>query len=99
MTPDGWCPFNEELVMKFLVFPTPIGLYTFNLGVKEVFNMSLGYKENVVNISPIIHEIDPHEFVKIINETNIIFGTTNKNRDRAPNIGKNKFEWCHRPMM
>ena len=43
--------------MKFLVFPTPIG-------VKEVFDMSLGNKENVVNINPIIHEIDPHEFVK-----------------------------------
>jgi hypothetical protein len=57
MTHDGWCTFNEELVMKFLVFPTPIG-------VKEVFDMSLGNKENVVNINPIIHEIDPHEFVK-----------------------------------
>jgi hypothetical protein len=33
--------FSEELFMEFFIFPTLIGLHTFSLDVKEVFNKSL----------------------------------------------------------
>jgi hypothetical protein len=40
----------------------------------------------------IVHEIDQRKFAKVINEADIVFVTTNKNRSRAPNITENELE-------
>jgi hypothetical protein len=59
--------------------PTPIRLHTLNFYVKKMLNMSLKLHKDTLCLRSIMHEIDPCEFAKIINEPNIIFVTTNRN--------------------
>jgi hypothetical protein len=74
-----------------LIFPTPIGLNTFDLGVKEVLNVCLKLEENALNINSINHKMNPCKFCKVINKINVIFITINKNWSRTPNIRMNEF--------
>jgi len=55
---------GKILIVEFLIFPTLIGLNTFNLRVKEPFNMSLKLHEDALSISSVIHEINPFNLLK-----------------------------------
>jgi hypothetical protein len=54
-TGDVMCyaKWSEELIVKFLIFPTPIRLNTFNFCVKEPLNMSLELHEDALSISSV----------------------------------------------
>jgi hypothetical protein len=84
---------SEKLIVKFLVFPIPIGLNTLNFGVKESLNMFLELEKDALSIDSINHKINPCEFCKVINKTDIILITTNTNWSGAPNIRMNNFKW------
>jgi hypothetical protein len=45
----------KEGVVNFLIFPTPIGLNTFDLSVNETLYMSLKFHEDMRSISTGMH--------------------------------------------
>jgi hypothetical protein len=84
------CQEIEKLAMKFLIFPTPVRLHTLNFRVKESFYVSLELGKDLLCFSAIMHEVNLHEFTKIINENDIVFITTNRDWGRTPDIRKNE---------
>jgi hypothetical protein len=88
----GNAKLEEKLMVKFLIFPTPVRLDTFNFSVEEALHMHLKEHKNVLCISSVIHKINPCEFAKVINKANVILKSTNKSGRRTPNIGKDKLK-------
>jgi hypothetical protein len=86
------------LVMKFLIFPTPIRFHTVNFCVKETLNMRLKLHKNVLSFKTVMHKINPCELDKIINKAYIIFVATNRYWGRPPNIRKYEFKQFGRAM-
>jgi hypothetical protein len=80
----------QEIFVKTTIFPTPIRLNTFNFCVKEKFSMFLETKKSVFNLGFSMKKVGPSEFCEIVNETNIIFESTNRRNCRTPNIGINE---------
>jgi hypothetical protein len=69
---------SKKLAMKFLIFPTPVRLHTLNFCVKELFYVSLELGKDLLCFSAIMHEVNPRELTEIINETDVVFITTNR---------------------
>jgi hypothetical protein len=69
----------KKLIVKFLVFPAPIGLNTSNFGVKESLNMFLKLEKDALRLGSIDHKINLCEFRKVINKTDTILITINRN--------------------
>jgi hypothetical protein len=95
---DGQCQRFKNLVMKFLIFPTPIRFHTVNFCVKETLNMRLKLHKNVLSFKTVMHKINPCELDKIINKAYIIFVATNRYWGRPPNIRKYEFKQFGRAM-
>jgi hypothetical protein len=89
---------SKKLVVQVLIFPTLVGLNIFDFSVKEELYMGLEGEENVLHISSINHKINPREFFKVINKTNVIFIATNRYRGRTRDIRMNEFKRHSRMM-
>jgi hypothetical protein len=68
----------KKLVMKFLIFPTPIRLHTLNFCVKNTLNMRLKLHKNTLSFRTVMHKINLRELAKIINKAYIIFVAANR---------------------
>jgi hypothetical protein len=79
---------RKKCIMHFLVFPSPIGLYVLDGGVKESFNMGFKLHKDARCFGTIMHQIYPGKLAKVINKTDVIFITTNRTRRRTPYIRK-----------
>jgi hypothetical protein len=83
-------PRDRKIGYEVFDFPTPVRLHTLNFRVKESFYMSLELGKDLLCFSAIMHEVNLREFTKIINETDIVFITTNRDWGRTPDIRKNE---------
>jgi hypothetical protein len=79
-------PYFLEKGMKSFIFTTPIGLHSNYFSIKEPLNKFLKLMEFLKNFRFELKEINPGELVVIINITNIVLITTNKNGCRSPYI-------------
>jgi hypothetical protein len=69
---------GSEGVMYFLVFATPIRLSTLYFSIEKTFNVRLKLQKDTMSLSTVTHQINLGKFVKIINEVDVIFKTTNR---------------------
>jgi hypothetical protein len=84
--------------MEPMIFSSPVRLNPFDFMVKEELNMFLKFEKYILNLRFGMKEIDPSEFSKIIDETHVVFKTTNRRYGRIPNISVNEFKWRNRSM-
>jgi hypothetical protein len=84
-------PLEEGI--KLVVFPSPVGLNDKNFSIKEPFNKVLEILKLLKHLRFMLKQIDPCEHVIVINETNIVFKTTNIITSRTPYIRKYEFQW------
>lgn len=82
--------YTVKIVMKTMVFTTPIRLNCTDLRTKKTFNMLLKLQENFLNIGFVFEKIDPREFAVVINKINIKFESTGRWVSRPPNVSVNK---------
>jgi hypothetical protein len=68
----------------------PVRLKCRDLLVKQSFNKILKLLEFMENFRFVLKQIDPSEFAKVINETNIIFISSNRIASKTPNIRKDE---------
>jgi hypothetical protein len=66
------------LVVKLLIFSTPVRLDMLDFSVKETLNMGLKMNKNALSLSSIMHQIYLGKLSKVINEIYIIFVATNR---------------------
>lgn len=81
-----------KVIVKFLILFTLIELNTSNFRVKESLKVLLKLEKNVLNLCSIYQKINPCEFCKVINKTDIISITTNRNWSETPNIRMSNFK-------
>jgi hypothetical protein len=65
---------------RYLIFGTqhPVGLNDKNLLIKQALNKTLEFFESLEYFIFVFEQVNPSEFTKIINETNIIFISPNR---------------------
>ena len=63
--------------MKLLILTTPIGLDSKNFPIKQSFNKVLEFLKFLENFRLVLKQVDPSEFAKVINKTDIIFISSN----------------------
>jgi hypothetical protein len=66
------------LVVKLLIFSTPVRLDMLDFSVKETLNMGLKMNKNALILSSIMHQIYLGKLSRVINEIYIIFVATNR---------------------
>lgn len=79
-----------------LLFPAPIRLHSFDFSICQAFNKVLEILKLGKNLRFVFKEIDPSEFAKVIDETNIINFIANRVYSRTPYIGKHKLQRFNR---
>jgi hypothetical protein len=80
--------FKERI--KRLIFPSPVGLYRFNLPFKLSLNKVLKVMKTLKDFGLVAYQINPSKFGEIINERNIILESTHGCWGGSPYIRKNK---------
>jgi hypothetical protein len=75
-THDGRFLFCEAGV-QFFIFSSLIGLHDNDFSIKHVFNMGLELLKFMEDFRLVFEKVDPSELTKIIDETHIVFISTN----------------------
>jgi hypothetical protein len=83
-----------KILMKLMIFTTPVRLDGFNFGVQEKLDMSLESIKHPLNIRFVVKKVNPAKTRVVINETNIVLKTTRRGNCRTPNIRVNKLKRC-----
>jgi hypothetical protein len=83
-----------KILMKLMIFTTPVRLDGFNFGVEKKLDMSLESIKHLLDIRFVFKKINPAKTRVVINETNIVLKTTRRSNCRTPNIRVNELKRC-----
>jgi hypothetical protein len=76
-------PYPLEKGIKRLIFTSPIGLSSKNFVVKLTFHKTLKIMKALEDLRFMMQKTDPCEFTVVINKTNIIVVSSNRDGRRA----------------
>jgi hypothetical protein len=72
--------------VEALILSTPIGMHGYDLVVEYVFHKSLKFFKEFENFILMMNKIKPQEFIKVINEANIVLCIVKGINCMTPNI-------------
>ena len=76
--------------VEFFILPSPICLKSKNFAIKLLFNKVLKVMKFLKNFRLVFDQIDPREFIEVIDKTHIIFLSAYCFNSRSPNIRENE---------